>query len=192
MATTKPIRRRKRCAAAPLSPYAVSKYTAEYYGTVFSKTFGLETVRLRYFNVFGPRQHPESQYAAVIPKFMAWAVEERKTLDVHWDGKQSRDFTYIDNVVDANLLAASPIRASAARSLISPAEKAQSLLEIIRALEKLVRTAAAAETLPSARRRCAENLGRYFRARRFLRYVPQVDFHEGLRSHVGMVHADPE
>src|SRR5437879_5115253 len=90
-----------RC--SPLSPYAVSKLAGELYSIVFSRTFGLETVSLRYFNVFGPRQHPESQYAAVIPKFMLCA-KRGEPLEVHSDGKQSRDFTYVENVVQANLL----------------------------------------------------------------------------------------
>lgn len=89
----------------PLSPYAVSKLTGEKYCSVFSKIYGLETVALRYFNVFGPRQDPSSQYSAVIPKFIkAMLKDEQPT--VYGDGEQSRDFTYIANVVDANILAA--------------------------------------------------------------------------------------
>ncbi|MFA5859441.1 MAG: SDR family oxidoreductase [Elusimicrobiota bacterium] len=89
---------------APISPYAVAKLTGEYYCRTFSKTFGLETIALRYFNVFGPRQSPESAYAAVVPKFIEWALEG-KPIQIHGDGKQSRDFTFIDNVVLANILA---------------------------------------------------------------------------------------
>src|SRR5262249_1740283 len=89
----------------PISAYAVSKFAGELYCRLFSRLHGLETVCLRYFNVFGPRQDPESEYAAVIPRFILWAWK-RKPLQVHGDGTQSRDFTYIDNVVSANLLAA--------------------------------------------------------------------------------------
>lgn len=88
----------------PISPYAVSKLTGEHYCRAFSHTFGLETVSLRYFNVFGPRQSPESKYAAVVPIFIKQARED-KPLTVHGDGKQSRDFTYVKNVANANLLA---------------------------------------------------------------------------------------
>lgn len=89
---------------SPLSPYAVSKLVLEYYAEVFYKVYGLETVSLRYFNVFGPKQDPESQYAAVIPKFVKVLLNhERPT--IYGDGEQTRDFTYIDNVVDANLKA---------------------------------------------------------------------------------------
>jgi len=89
----------------PLSPYAAAKLAGEYYAKVFYEVFGLETISLRYFNVFGPHQDPTSQYAAVIPAFVtAILKDERPT--VFGDGLQSRDFTYIDNVVEANLLAA--------------------------------------------------------------------------------------
>jgi nucleoside-diphosphate-sugar epimerase len=89
----------------PLSPYAVGKLVGEYYCSVFSKVFGLETISLRYFNVFGPRQDPASQYAAAIPAFVT-AILKDQSPTVYGDGEQSRDFTYIDNVVQANLLAA--------------------------------------------------------------------------------------
>ena len=92
--------------ARPISPYAVSKYSCELYAQSYSGLLGLETVGLRYFNVFGPRQHPTSQYAAVIPKFIR-AMLNGEQPTIFGDGKQSRDFTYIDNVVSANLLAAS-------------------------------------------------------------------------------------
>jgi UDP-glucose 4-epimerase len=89
----------------PLSPYAVGKLAGEYYCSVFYKVFGLETISLRYFNVFGPHQDPTSQYAAAIPAFVT-AILKDKPPTVFGDGEQSRDFTYVDNVVEANLLAA--------------------------------------------------------------------------------------
>ncbi|HEY8077948.1 MAG TPA: NAD-dependent epimerase/dehydratase family protein, partial [Labilithrix sp.] len=90
---------------APLSPYAISKLTGEQLLTVFASLYGLETVSLRYFNVFGPRQDPTSQYAAVIPNFIAAALENKRPT-VYGDGEQTRDFCFIENVVEANLLAA--------------------------------------------------------------------------------------
>jgi len=90
---------------APLSPYAASKLAAETYCQVYCRVYGLPTVSLRYFNVFGPRQDPDSQYAAVIPKFIRAALLD-ETLTVYGDGEQSRDFTYVSNVVAANVLAA--------------------------------------------------------------------------------------
>jgi len=89
----------------PLSPYAVSKLTCEHYCRVFSQVYGLETIALRYFNVFGPRQNPFSQYSAVIPKFIN-AIRRGQQPVIFGDGEQSRDFTYIANVVEGNLLAA--------------------------------------------------------------------------------------
>ncbi|HIJ51635.1 MAG TPA: SDR family oxidoreductase [Planctomycetes bacterium] len=89
----------------PLSPYAVGKLVGEYYCSVFYKVFGLETISLRYFNVFGPHQDPTSQYAAAIPAFVTAILKDKPPI-VFGDGLQSRDFTYIDNVVEANLLAA--------------------------------------------------------------------------------------
>jgi nucleoside-diphosphate-sugar epimerase len=90
---------------SPLSPYAVGKLVGEYYCSVFYRVYGLETISLRYFNVFGPQQDPTSQYAAAIPAFVTAILQDRSPT-VYGDGQQSRDFTYIDNVVHANLLAA--------------------------------------------------------------------------------------
>src|SRR5205823_5600474 len=90
---------------SPLSPYAVSKLAGEQYCRVFARMFRLETICLRYFNVFGPRQDPASEYAAVVPKFIATMSAGQRPV-VHGDGTQSRDFSYVANVVEANLLAA--------------------------------------------------------------------------------------
>jgi nucleoside-diphosphate-sugar epimerase len=90
---------------APLSPYAVGKLVGEYYCSVFHEVYGLETISLRYFNVFGPYQDPTSQYAAAIPAFVT-AILKNEPPTIYGDGEQSRDFTYVDNVVEANLLAA--------------------------------------------------------------------------------------
>ena len=89
----------------PISPYGVSKLAGENYCKAFSETFGLETVSLRYFNVFGPHQNPESKYSACIPAFLSRMLNDKPPI-IEWDGKQSRDFTYVLNVVDANLKAA--------------------------------------------------------------------------------------
>jgi nucleoside-diphosphate-sugar epimerase len=89
----------------PLSPYAAAKLMGEYYCSVFYKVYGLQTISLRYFNVFGPHQDPTSQYAAAIPAFVTSILKD-KPPTVYGDGEQSRDFTYIDNIVEANLLAA--------------------------------------------------------------------------------------
>lgn len=166
-----------RC--APISPYAVSKLTAEHYCIVFAKTYGLETVALRYFNVFGPRQHPESQYAAVIPKFMESALKGNP-LEVHWDGRQSRDFTFIDNVVQANLLAATTPGVGGEFFNIACGES-YSLLQIIKELETLVGR-------PLPRKHFGQRAGDVRRtwadirkAKRHLRFLPRIGLQEGLR-----------
>ena len=92
-------------APKPISPYAIGKLTGEYYCSVFYKVYGLETISLRYFNVFGPYQDPKSQYAAAIPAFITLMLGNKQPT-IYGDGEQTRDFTYIDNVVSANLLAA--------------------------------------------------------------------------------------
>jgi len=89
----------------PLSPYAVTKYVNELYAQVFARCYGVETIGLRYFNVFGPRQDPEGPYAAVIPKWIA-AMMQNEPVHINGDGETSRDFCYVDNVVQMNLLAA--------------------------------------------------------------------------------------
>jgi UDP-glucose 4-epimerase len=95
----------------PISPYAIGKLAGEYYCSVFFKVYGLETISLRYFNVFGPRQDPKSQYAAAIPAFVTMMLNNKQPT-IYGDGEQTRDFTYIDNVVHANLLAANASHAS--------------------------------------------------------------------------------
>ena len=90
----------------PLSPYAVAKLVGEYYCQVFARVYGLETISLRYFNVFGPRQDPGSQYSGVVSRFISVLLNNQQPV-IYGDGEQSRDFTYIDNVIDANLRAAS-------------------------------------------------------------------------------------
>jgi nucleoside-diphosphate-sugar epimerase len=97
----------------PISPYAVTKLAGERYCVSFARVYGLETVTLRYFNVFGPNQDPTSQYAAVVPRFIA-AIDAGEPVPIYGDGNQSRDFTYVDNVVEANVLAADAAEASGA------------------------------------------------------------------------------
>jgi len=103
----------------PISPYAVSKLTDEYYLSAFASVYGMETIALLYFNVFGPFQDPASQYSGVLAKFSR-AVLEGAPLTIYGDGEQSRDFTYIDNVVNANLLAAGAPAAAVSGARIQP------------------------------------------------------------------------
>jgi UDP-glucose 4-epimerase len=122
----------------PRSPYAVSKLAAENYARVYWELHGLETVSLRPFNVFGPRQRPDSQYAAVIPLFID-ALRSGRSPEVHGDGLQSRDFTYVDDTVAAFLAAADAApEACAGRAYNVAAEREHSLLELLEVLERLL------------------------------------------------------
>jgi UDP-glucose 4-epimerase len=124
----------------PRSPYAVSKLAAEEYCRVFAELYGLETVALRYFNVYGPRQRPDGIYAAVIPLFADALLNDRAPV-VHGDGRQSRDFTYVSDVVDANLAASrAPAAACSGHVYNVAAGNETSLLDILRALGELLGT----------------------------------------------------
>jgi len=169
---------------APISPYAATKVAGELYGAVWSRLFGVETVGLRYFNVFGPRQDPKSEYAAVIPRFILWGVEH-KPLTVHGDGTQSRDFTYIDNVVSANLLAArAPAAAVSGKSYNVGCGRRTSLLEIIAMLEAMLGHPLKRKHTPSRVGDVPHTLADIERAKREMGYTPSVDFDEGLRRTV--------
>jgi UDP-N-acetylglucosamine/UDP-N-acetyl-alpha-D-glucosaminouronate 4-epimerase len=169
---------------APISPYAATKVANELYASVWSRLFGVETVGLRYFNVFGPRQDPESEYAAVIPRFILWG-SRRKPLLVHGDGTQSRDFTYIDNVVSANLLAA---RADAAavsgKSYNVGCGSRASLLDIIALLERMLGHPLERRHQPRRAGDVPHTLADIGRAQRDFGYEPLVGFEEGLERTV--------
>ena len=165
---------------APISPYAASKLAAEHYSVLFTKTYGLETVSLRYFNVFGPRQDPESLYSAVIPRFMEQALNG-EPLTVHWDGRQQRDFTYVDNVVQANLLAAT--RPGVAGGYFNIANgRTNSLLDLIRILEKLVGRKLERVHSPKRAGDVRKTWADIGRAKRALGYKPTVGFEDGVRK----------
>ncbi|MDY0357589.1 MAG: NAD-dependent epimerase/dehydratase family protein, partial [Sedimentisphaerales bacterium] len=123
-------------ATSPLSPYAVGKLVGEYYCSVFAKVFGLETISLRYFNVFGPYQDPTSQYAAAIPAFVTGILKDEPPT-IYGDGEQSRDFTYIDNVVQANLCAARAKKTNGEVVNVACAEKI-TVNEIIAMINEMV------------------------------------------------------
>lgn len=120
----------------PASPYAISKLTGEYYCQVYMQTFGLETACVRYFNVFGPRQDPKSEYAAVIPRFIDNALKGVPPV-IYGDGMQSRDFTYVDNAVQATILAAFVAEAAGKVFNVACGER-RNLLELIEMLEDLL------------------------------------------------------
>ena len=163
----------------PLSPYAAAKLAGEMYCQAFYHTYGLETVGLRYFNVFGPRQDPQGAYAAVIPRFIT-AILAGAPITVFGDGMQSRDFTYVSNVVDGNLLAGEA--SGVAGQMINLANgRSDSLLQLITTLEALLSTRANVRHEPARAGDVRDSLADIYLARRLLKYEPRVDLEEGLR-----------
>ncbi len=163
---------------APISPYAASKLTGEHYCRVFAKTYGLSTVSLRYFNVIGPLQDPRSQYAAVIPRFITWTIAGQP-LEVHGDGLQSRDFTYVDNVVAANLLAVEASDVGGEAFNIACGERL-TLLEVANVIERLVGRHVERQHTPARRGDVLHTLADISKARERLGYTPAVGFAEGM------------
>jgi nucleoside-diphosphate-sugar epimerase len=168
----------------PISPYAVSKYAGELYAQSFYKVLNVETVSLRYFNVFGPRQHPTSVYAAVIPKFIRQMLKGEQPT-IFGDGRQSRDFTYIDNVVSANVLAChAPAANVCGRMFNVAAGRNYSLNEVYRLLQDLIGfdlPALYAETRSGDVR---DSLADTTPARDAMGYETLVEFKDGLRRTV--------
>jgi UDP-glucose 4-epimerase len=163
----------------PLSPYAAAKLAGEHYCASFSRVFGLETVRLRYFNVFGPRQPPDSPYSAVIPKFIRALATGRRPV-VHGDGKQSRDFTYIADVVQANLLAAQAPGVSGKVYNIACGRRT-SLLELLELLADLMGTKSAPIHEAPRPGDVRHSLADISAAQTDLGYRPSASLLEGLR-----------
>ena len=167
---------------APLSPYAVSKLAGEQFARVFSTTLGLETISLRYFNVFGPRQDPQSQYAAVIPLFATWLRESRPPR-IYGDGEQSRDFTYIDNVVDANLAACTQGKGDGQAINIACGER-YTLLALLEAMGRHFGVRPEPEFLPPRPGDVRHSQASIERAGAELGFSPRVGFEEGLKRTV--------
>ncbi len=167
---------------APKSPYAVSKLAAEHYCGAFTEVYGLETVALRYFNVFGPRQDPAGQYAAVVPIFVRCLLEGKRPT-VFGDGEQSRDFTFVDNVVDANLQAARAEGAAGAVVNIGCGER-HTLNELLEFLGGILETSVEPEYGPERSGDVRHSLADIQKARRRIGYDPAVGFEEGLRRTV--------
>jgi nucleoside-diphosphate-sugar epimerase len=165
-------------ATVPLSPYAVAKLVGEYYCSVFYKVFGLETIALRYFNVFGPYQDPTSQYAAAIPAFVTSILND-KSPTIYGDGEQSRDFTYIDNVVQANLLAARAEHTTGEVVNIA-CGSAVTVNEIIAMINSSVDKDVKAVYVDSRPGDVKHSLADITMARKVLGFEPVVSFEDGL------------
>ena len=163
----------------PISPYAVAKLAAERYCVSFDRVYGIETVALRYFNVFGPRQDPNSQYAAVVPRFID-AVEHGRAVPIHGDGSQSRDFTYVENVVQANLLAGD--RDGVEGKVINIATGRQATVnELADTIGEVLGKPVEKEYLPTRAGDVKDSWADVSQAKQVLGYETSIDLEEGLR-----------
>jgi nucleoside-diphosphate-sugar epimerase len=176
--------RRESQPLAPLAPYAVSKLAAEQYCMVANRVYGVETVALRYFNVFGERQDPLSGYAAVIPKFIRLMLDGRRPT-IFGDGQTSRDFTHIENVVEANFAAA--VEPAAGRVMNIAVGSSRTLNEVVGTLGRLLGSDLEPEYAPPRPGDVPESLADVSLARELIGYEPSVDFEDGLQRTIGWI-----
>jgi len=162
----------------PISPYGVTKYVGELYGQTFGRCYGLENVALRYFNIFGPRQDPSSPYSGVLAKFCTAFLEDTQPV-VFGDGEQTRDFTYVENAVQANLLACEAANVSGKVFNVGVGGRI-SLNEVLRELEKITGKKLDAKYDPPRDGDIRDSQADISQAREYLGYEPQVSFEEGL------------
>jgi len=163
----------------PLSPYAVAKLAGEYYCQSYFHSFGLETVGIRYFNVFGPRQDPDSPYSAVIPLFVSRILSGQRPI-IYGDGLQSRDFTYVANVVHGNLLASE--RPNIGGRVINVADGGQTtLLQLLKLLSQMLGKSIEPDFQTARMGDVRESLADITLARKLLGYEPQIRLEEGIR-----------
>jgi len=165
--------------AEPLSPYALQKFTGELYCRLYTSLYGLETVALRYFNIFGPRQDPKSEYAAVIPRFICAALAGEGAT-IFGDGEQTRDFIFVQDAVRANLLAADAERASGAVINIATGRRI-SLNALWRAIREITGVTAPGRHAPARVGDVRDSVADLGRARELLGFEPAVELREGLR-----------
>jgi UDP-glucose 4-epimerase len=163
----------------PISPYGVSKLAAERYCVSFSRVYPLETVALRYFNVFGPNQDPTSQYAAVVPRFIT-AIADGRPVTIYGDGEQRRDFTYVENVVDANVAAASAERVSGAVLNVATG-RPTTVNELAEAIGSLLGRSVERDEQPERTGDVRDSWADIARARELLGWEPRTGLDEGLR-----------
>jgi UDP-glucose 4-epimerase len=173
---------RETALPGPLSPYAAAKLAGEYYCQAFYRSYGLETVGLRYFNVFGPRQDPDSPYSAVIPLFIS-AMLQGKRPTIYGDGLQTRDFAYVGNVVHGNLLAAEAKDVEGKMLNLANGQSVD-LLTLLATLNKLLELDAQPIHEPPRVGDVRDSLADISQARRLLGYEPQVGLEEGLRRSI--------
>ena len=166
----------------PISPYSVSKLAGEYYCRLFSKKYKLPTVILRYFNVYGPRQPLESKYAMAIPKFIACLLHGKQP-PIHDDGKQTRDFTYVDDIATANILAMNKTGLNCDAFNIASGKR-YSVLELVKILNKITNKDVKPVFLPHRVGDVRHTLADISKAKNILRYIPKGNFVKGLSETV--------
>ena len=168
---------------SPLSPYAVQKITGEYYCRIFYQLYGLETVALRYFNVFGPRQNPRSEYAAVIPRFIT-AILKGEPPTVYGDGQQTRDFSHVENIIDANLAACTAGKAALGEVFNIACSGRISLLNLIATINKIAGRNIAPKFDPPRPGDIKDSQADITKAGKLLGWKPRVEFQEGIEKAV--------
>ena len=169
----------------PLSPYAVSKLTGENYAKVFSNLFNLETICLRYFNVFGPNQNPYSQYSAVIPKFIKAIIKDESPI-IFGDGLQSRDFSYVDNIVEANIMA-TEIEKTNGEVINIACNDSHNLIELVDAINSILLK----NIKPTFQNERTGDVKHSYAdislAKNILNYEPKVNFIDGLKKTINWI-----
>jgi UDP-N-acetylglucosamine 4-epimerase len=174
---------REEAAPNPLSPYAVSKLAAEYYCRLWTKLKGLSTVSLRYFNVFGPGQHPESKYAALFPGLIS-ALAAGRAPEVHWDGEQSRDFTYVNDVARANMMAAAAGPQVDGEFINIGAGRAKTVNETLAAISEAMDLWIEPVRTPKRQGDVRSTLADISKAKQLMGWEPQADWTEAIAATV--------
>lgn len=162
----------------PVSPYSLIKYTGERYSQIFSEIYGLQTVFLRYFNIFGPRQDPTSEYSEVVPKFIKLLLEGKRPI-IFGDGGQPRDFTYVDNIVKANILAA---KSEITGEVINIAcGERRSINDLVKSLNEILGVNYNPIYKEERIGEVKHSLDDISKSKRLLRYEPEIDLFLGLK-----------
>jgi UDP-glucose 4-epimerase len=173
--------KREDMTPSPRSPYAVQKLTGEHYCHIFRHLYGLETVSLRYFNVFGPRQDPQSQYAAVIPRFIT-AILKNEPPTIYGDGKQTRDFSHVENVIDANLAACVAPQEALGETFNIACGSRISLLELVETINAIVGKKIEPKFESPRPGDVRDSQADIMKAKELLRWAPSIDFRKGIEK----------
>jgi nucleoside-diphosphate-sugar epimerase len=173
--------KREDMTLSPLSPYAVQKLTGEYYCQIFHHLYGLETISLRYFNVFGPRQNPQSQYAAVIPRFITSILNDEPPT-IYGDGKQTRDFSHVENVINANLAACVAPDEALGEAFNIACGSRISLLELVDTINAITSKNIQPRFEPARPGDIRDSQADIGKAKKQLRWAPPIDFPKGIEK----------